>query len=566
MATHELAYSRGIFLVDYGREVEEEIARLQEAIEKVPALTARYPSRWLALKLLEEDSEIVSQMEASVTGGGMIMTQARKSLAHLRNVYGDDAEMIIADRRYGFINGLVKEAVRRPAVDRVTLSDKIDKIVTNRVLGIPIFLVAMWFVFQFVACSGPYSDWLDGVLSGPIARWGAAILNAIGLGGTWVESLWTDGIVAGLGGVMVFIPLLFFLYFCLAILEDSGYMARIAFVMDRLMKALGLHGKSFMPMIIGFGCTVPAIYATRTMREWKDRIVTAQVASLMSCGARLPVYTLFAAAFFPRNPGTFILALYLFGIFWAIVMAKVLRGTVFAGGEKAPFVMELPPYRMPTFKGILIHMWERGAYFFRKAFFIILTVSIVLWFLLNIPWGVENMRDSLFGKASAAIAPILAPTGSGNWEAAGALVTGFVAKEVVVGTMSQIYVGGAGEEAVEAPTTFLQDLGEIAVGFWNATVDTVKATISIVPGVNLMGEEEEEEETALIQAVRSRFTPLQAVAFNVFVLLYIPCMVATAALRSEYGTKWALFNAGYLTALGWVVSTLIFQIGRLMGF
>jgi len=485
-------------------------------------------------------------------------------MAHLRNIFGDEAETVIADHRYGLISGLAKRVLRTPAVERMTTSDKIDRIVTNRVLGIPIFLGVMWLVFQFVACSGPYSDWLDGVLSGPIARWGVAILNLVGLGGTWVESLWTDGIVAGLGGVMVFIPLLFFLYFCLAILEDCGYMARIAFVMDRLMKALGLHGKSFLPMIIGFGCTVPATYATRTMREWKDRIVTGQVLSLMSCGARLPVYTLFAAAFFPDNPGLFILALYLFGIFWAIVMAKLFRSTIFAGGERAPFVLELPPYRMPTLKGVLIHMWERGAFFFRKAFHIILTVSIIMWFLLNIPWGAE-MEDSLFAKVSGAIAPILAPMGSGNWEAAGSLVTGFVAKEVVVGTMGQIYVGGAEEEEAEEPTTFFQDLGEIVVGFWNATVDTVKSIISIIPGVNLMGEEEEEEETGLIAAVRARFTPLQAVAFNVFVLLYIPCMVAVAAFRSEYGTKWALFNAGYLTALGWIVSTLIYQIGRLLG-
>ena len=560
----EAAVARGIKIVDYGREIEEEIAKLEELISKIEALTARYPARWLAVKLLENDSEVKEKIGA-IPGRAEILRQAEASMAHLRNIFGDEAETVIADRRYGLISGLAKRVLRKPAVERLTTSDRIDKIVTNRVLGIPIFLGVMWLVFQFVACSGPYSDWLDGVLSGPIARWGVAILNLVGLGGTWVESLWTDGIVAGLGGVMVFIPLLFFLYFCLAILEDCGYMARIAFVMDRLMKALGLHGKSFLPMIIGFGCTVPATYATRTMREWKDRIVTGQVLSLMSCGARLPVYTLFAAAFFPDNPGLFILALYLFGIFWAIVMAKLFRSTIFAGGERAPFVLELPPYRMPTLKGVLIHMWERGAFFFRKAFHIILTVSIIMWFLLNIPWGAE-MEDSLFAKVSGAIAPILAPMGSGNWEAAGSLVTGFVAKEVVVGTMGQIYVGGAEEEEAEEPTTFFQDLGEIVVGFWNATVDTVKSIISIIPGVNLMGEEEEEEETGLIAAVRARFTPLQAVAFNVFVLLYIPCMVAVAAFRSEYGTKWMLFNAGYLTALGWIVSTLIYQIGRLLGF
>ncbi len=559
----EAAVARRLKIVDYGREIEEEISKLEELIAKIEALKA-YPARWLAVKLLENDSEIKAKVEA-VPGGAEILRQAEASMAHLRDIFGDEAETVIADRRYGLISGLVKRVLRKPAVERLTTSDKIDRIVTNRVLGIPIFLGVMWLVFQFVACSGPYSDWLDGVLSGPIARWGVAILNLVGLGGTWVESLWTDGIIAGLGGVMVFIPLLFFLYFCLAILEDSGYMARIAFVMDRIMKALGLHGKTFMPMIIGFGCTVPATYATRTMREWKDRIVTGQVLSLMSCGARLPVYTLFAAAFFPDNPGLFILSLYLFGVFWAIVMAKIFRGTIFAGGERAPFVLELPPYRMPTLKGVLIHMWERGAYFFRKAFHIILTVSIIMWFLLNIPWGAE-MEDSLFAKVSGAIAPILAPMGSGNWEAAGSLVTGFVAKEVVIGTMGQIYVGGAEEEEEGPPPTFVEDLKEIVVGFVEATVDTVKSIISIIPGVNLMPPEEEEEETELIQAVRARFTPLQAVAFNVFVLLYIPCMVACAAFRSEYGTKWALFNAGYLTALGWIVSTLIYQIGRLLGF
>ncbi len=568
MATHELAYSRGVSLVDYGREVEEEIARLQEAIEKVPALTARYPSRWLALKLLEEDSEIVSQMEASVVGGGTILAQARKSMAHLRNVYGDDAETIIADRRYGFISGLVKEAVRRPVEERLTLSDKIDKIVTNRVLGIPIFLVAMWFVFKMTAeVSGAYLDWVDGVIGGPITRWVVAILNLVGLGGTWFESLTVDGVIAGVGGVMVFVPVMLFLYFFLALLEDSGYMARAAFVMDRLMHALGLHGKSFMPMLIGFGCTVPAVYATRTLENEDDRKLTGFLVPMMSCGARLPVYAIFAAAFFPDNAGQFIFGLYLLGIVLAIVSGMVLKRTLFKDKPPSPFVMELPPYRLPTLKGILIHMWERTSVFVRKAATIIMAVSVILWFLMNIPWGVENPRDSLFGKGSAVIAPLLAPAGFGDWQAAGALVTGFVAKEVVVGTMSQIYVGEAEEEEAEEPTTFFQDLGEIVVGFVEATVDTVKATISLIPGVDLMGEgEEEEEDTALVQALQESFTPLQAVAFNVFVLLYVPCMVAIAAQRQEYGDKWTLFNAVYLTALGWVVSTLIFQVGRLMGF
>ena len=567
MATHDLAYSRGVFLVDYGREVEEEIARLQEIIEKSPALTERYASRWLAIKLLEEDKGITPKIEA-VEGGGAIMAQAHKSLAHLRNVYGDDAETIIADRRYGFISGLVKETVRRPAVDRLTLSDKIDQVVTNRVLGIPIFLVAMWFVFKMTAeVSGSYLDWVDGVIGGPITRWAVAILNLIGLGGTWFESLTVDGVIAGVGGVLVFVPVLLFLYFFLALLEDSGYMARAAFVMDRLMHALGLHGKSFMPMLIGFGCTVPAVYATRTLENEDDRKLTGFLAPMMSCGARLPVYAIFAAAFFPDNAGQFIFGLYLLGIVLAIVTGMVLKRTLFKDKPPSPFVMELPPYRLPTLKGILIHMWERSSVFVRKAATIIMAVSVILWFLMNIPWGVENPRDSLFGKGSAAIAPLLAPAGFGNWQAAGSLVTGFVAKEVVVGTMSQIYVGGAEEEEAAEPTTFFQDLGEIVVGFWNATADTVKATVSLIPGVDLMGEEEEEEEdTALVQALQENYTPLSALAFNVFVLLYVPCMVAIAAQRHEYGDKWTLFNAVYLTVLGWVAAVLIFQVGGLMGF
>jgi ferrous iron transport protein B len=566
MTTHELAYTRGVSLVDYGREVEEEIACLQAAIEKVTALTARYPSRWLAIKLLEEDKEILPKVE-TVEGGGEILAQARKSVTHLRDVYGDDVDTIVADRRYGFISGLVREVVRRPAKERLTLSDKIDKIVTNRVLGIPIFLVAMWFVFKMTAeVSGPYLDWLDGVIGGPITRWVVAILNLIGLGGTWFESLMVNGIIAGVGGVMIFVPVLLFMYFFLAVLEDSGYMARAAFVMDRLMHALGLHGKSFLPMLVGFGCTVPAIYATRVLENEDDRKLTGFLVPMMSCGARLPVYAVFAAAFFADNAGRFIFAMYLTGIVFAILSGMVFKRTLFKGKPPAPFVMELPPYRVPTLKGILIHMWERSSVFLRKATTIIMAVSIVLWFLMSIPWGVENPRDSLFGKASAVIAPIFAPAGFGNWEASGSLVTGFVAKEVVVGTMSQIYVGETEEEEAEEPTTFFQDLGEIVVGFVEATVDTVKMTLSIIPGVNLMGEEGEEEDTALIEALQEDFTPLQAVAFNVFVLLYIPCMVAIAAQRHEYGTKWMLFNAGYLTALGWVVATIIYQGGRLLGF
>ena len=432
MSTHQLAYTGSRSLVDYGREVEQELAMLEKKIEELPSLVNRYRPRWLAIKLLENDSEILSKI-AQVKGGEALLAAARTSTTHLEQVYGDDVDTIIADRRYGWINGLTREVVQRTGPDRLTLSDRIDKIVTNRVVGIPIFLFMMWTVFKVTTdVAGPFLDWVDGVIGGPISNWVVAILEMLGLGGTWVEGLFVDGIIAGVGGVLVFVPVLMFLYLALAILEDSGYMARAAFVMDRLMHALGLHGKSFLPMIVGFGCTVPAIYATRTLENEKDRVLTGLLVPFMSCGARLPVYVLFASIFFPQNSGSMIFFLYLLGIVTAMVAGIVLKNTLFKGKEQAPFVMELPPYRMPTLKGIWFHMWERTSAFVRKAWTIILATSVVIWILLAIPLGGGSFADapvenSAFAGVSGLIAPVLNPLGFGNWQASGSLITGFVA-------------------------------------------------------------------------------------------------------------------------------------------
>ena len=566
--THELAYTRGRVLVDYGREVEEEIARLQTLIEETPALTERWSSRWLALKLLEEDSDIIARLQ-DLTGGAAVISRAEDSIKHLRSIYGDDVDTIIADRRYGFISGLIKEVVTRPAIDRVTLSDQIDKIVTNRILGIPIFLVLMWIVFEMTAnVSGAYLDWVDMVISGPITNWTVALLGFVNLGGTWLESLVVDGIIAGVGGVLVFVPVLLFLYFFIAILEDSGYMARAAFVMDRLMHLLGLHGKSFLPMLVGFGCNVPGIYATRTLENRQDRILTGLLVPFMSCAARLPVYVLFAAAFFPNNTGQVILSMYVIGIVVAIITGMVFKRTLFRGKEESPFVMELPPYRVPTARGVLLHMWERTYAFVRKAWTIIMVTSIIVWVLLSVPLGVENPRDSLFGQVSAAVAPVFAPAGYGSWEPTGALVTGFVAKEVVVGTLSEAYaVGAEGEGDGEPTPTFLEDVQEIVIGFWDATVDTVKGAISIIPGIDLMGAAEEDEvDKGLVTALQGSFkTPLAAFAYLIFILFYTPCMVVVAAQWQEYGWKWTLFSAGYLLVFAWVASVIVYQGGLLLG-
>jgi ferrous iron transport protein B len=573
-----MAYTRKVTLVDYGREVENEIATLEELIEANSALQAHYNSRWLAVKLLEEDSDIITKLERMVLSGNLL-TEAQKSIAHLREVYGDDVDTIIADRRYGWINGLMRETVHRTAVDRQTISDKIDKVVTNRVLGIPIFIALMWVVFKFTTdIAGPYLDWVDGVIGGPLTNWAVAILGLIGLGGGWVESLFVDGIIAGVGGVLVFVPVMMSLYLALAVLEDSGYMARAAFVMDRVMHALGLHGKSFLPMIVGFGCTVPAIYATRTLANKKDRILTALLVPFMSCGARLPVYVLFASIFFPGKSGVVIFWLYMLGIITAMVLGVVLKNTLFKGKEQSPFVMELPPYRMPTLKGIWFHIWERTGAFVSKAWTLIMVTSIVIWVLLAIPVGGEgsfadtDVAGSAFAAASHAIAPALKPLGFGDWQASGALVTGFVAKEVVVGTMAQVYgVEEADADAESEPTTFFEDVGEVLTSFVSATGDTLKS-LPLIVGINLFEGEEEGELTVLMAAVEEGFETtsgghgaLASVAFMVFVLIYTPCMVAIAAERQELGDKWTLASVFGQLALAWLMAFVVFQGGKLLG-
>ena len=429
-----------------------------------------------------------------------ILEAKERSLRHLRSIYGDEAETVIAEARYGFISGLVKEVVRRPAVERLTLSDRIDKVVINRWLGIPIFLAIMYGVFEFTfKVSAPLMDWIDegfGWLGG----------KAASLGGWW-GSLLGDGIIGGVGSVLVFIPPIFLLFLALSFLEDLGYLARAAFVMDRVMHKVGLHGRSFIPMLLGFGCNVPAIMATRVIENPKDRLATILINPLMSCGARLPIYVLLAGAFFSAHRGLVVLSMYLIGIVLAIIMALILRRWVLPG-PSGHFVMELPPYRLPTLRSVLIHTWERGKVFLIRAGSIIFGVSVLVW-LLNYTGALEPI-----GRA---LAPVLAPCGFGQWQAAVALIFGFLAKETVVGTLGTLF---AGAEEVGG-------LGHI-IGFelgWN---------------------------------------PLIAFAFMVFCLIYIPCMATIAVIRRETGSwKWTAFAVLYLIALAWVVAALIYQIGRL---
>jgi ferrous iron transport protein B len=327
------------------------------------------------------------------------------------------------------------------------------------------------------------------------------------------------------------------------------------------MHRLGLHGKSFIPMLIGFGCNVPAIYATRTLESRRDRLLTALLVPFMSCSARLPVYVLFAAALFATHQDIVLISMYLLGMALAILTGIVFRYTLFRGKPAAPFVMELPPYRLPTLRGLATHMWERSSAFVRKAGVYIFAAAIVIWFLLNMPWGVDDQRDSWFGHTGAAIGHVLEPAGFGNWEASGALVSGFVAKETVVSTMSQIYVGGADDDEKEFPST-PEEVGDIFEGGARAVGDSIKTVPELVPGVFNMGSE---EETELQAALKPVFSERAAVAFMVFVLLYVPCVAALAAFRQEFGWRWAGFAAVYYTTVAWVAAVVVYQGAGLLG-
>lgn len=553
------------FKLNYGHEIEAEIEHLMALIDQEPALASSFDARWLAIKLLEVETDIMDRVQKT-PGGAKLLAQAQQSTARIQDIYGDTVDIAIADARYGFIHGLARQVVDSSQLSRYTLTDRIDQIVTNRVLGLPIFLAVMYVMFKLVVdISAPYLDWVDGVITGPISRWAIGLLNLIAAP-EWLSALIIDGVIAGVGGVLVFLPGLFVLYFFLTLLEDSGYMARVAFLMDKMMSFTGLHGKSFIPLILGFGCAVPAVYATRTLENERDRIITGLLVPLMSCSARLPVYVVFGLAFFPQQADLLITGLYLFGILIAAGMGWIFSYTLLKNSPDAMFTLELPPYRLPTLKGLLIHTWAKSKEFVYKAGTVILAVSIILWFLLNLPWGVENPRHSLFGQFSAATAPIFAPAGFGNWEASGSLMTGFIAKEVVVSTMSQIYVGEAETEETESETTFGEDVGEIIIGFGTATVDAGKMLVSLVPGINLMADDEEAQDTVLSQALTANFTPLAAVAFLVFVLIYTPCVATLGAIKAEYGWKWMWVSASYQFGLAWLLAVLVYQGGHFLGW
>jgi ferrous iron transport protein B len=510
--------------VRYGSEIEDELARIEEAVSRWDGdVVQKYGPRWLAVKLLEQDDEIVGKV-----GQREVLDVVDRSVRHLRGLFRDEPEIVLADRRYGFISGACQETIRSSVERRHDASDTIDAVVTNRILGLPIFLVLMYAVFWSTFVLGEYPmrglEWLFGWL-------GAAVSGLWPAGSeSWLRSLLVDGVVAGVGGVVVFLPNILLLFLAIALLEDTGYMARAAFVMDRLMHKIGLHGKSFIPMLIGFGCSVPAILATRILENRRNRLTTILVIPLMSCGARLTIYSLLIPAFFtPHWRGPVMWSIYLIGIILAVLSAKLLRLTIFQG-ESTPFVMELPPYRIPTPRSVLIHMWQRGWMFLRKAGTVILAISVVLWGLATFPKPPAGrlaglgeaqaqhvaLEHSLMGRVGHLIEPAIRPLGF-DWKVGTALIGSLAAKEAFVSQLSIVY-------AVHS-----QD---------NADV--------------------------LRQRLRADYTPLAGFCIMLFCLISAPCVATLAITRQETGSwRWGVFQYVGLTMLAYGITLAVFQLGRI---
>ncbi|MDR3223530.1 MAG: ferrous iron transport protein B [Methanobrevibacter sp.] len=496
----------------YGSEIADHLSELQKIIEEDKNLLD-VPSSWTAIKLLENDKIIIEKVKKSFIKD-KIFNEVEKVSKHFRHVFNESSEEVIANYRYAFIDGLLNEAVTRPEVEVPTITEKIDKFVLNRILGLPIFLIIMWLIFQITFAIGTPLQEPFNYLFGFIGELVSGLL-----GENIFSSFIVDGLINGVGGVLVFIPIIFLMFLMISILEDSGYLARAAFVMDRIMhKFVGLHGKSFIPMILGFGCGVPGIMATRTMEHERDRILTMLLIPFMSCTARLPVYTLFVAAFFTAYQGEVIFSLYLIGVIVAIIVATILKRVLFKG-ITSPFVMELPTYKLPSLKGVLIHTWEKTYGFIRKAGTIILAASVIIWILSSFPAGVEyGSHESAIGQIGNFASPIFEPLGFGYWQPTVALIFGVVAKEVVVSTFSSLF-------------------GVVEDG----------------SGIGL--------------ALQGIFTPLTAFTFLVFILLYVPCFSFLATVKKESNSwKWPAILLGVTVITAYIVSFIVYNVGRLIGF
>ena len=508
---------RGIFRhihINHGPELERSIQAVKKLISVNEQIRHKYSTRFLAIKLLEDDKDIELFVE-TLPNGGEILALRDKEVQRIYNVMNEDSEQAITDAKYGFITGALKETFTDNHMEKEQTTRVIDSIVTHRIWGYPIFFLFLYIMFEGTFVLGDYPmqgiEWL-------VDQLGNLIRNNMAEGP--LKDMLVDGIIGGVGGVIVFLPNILILYFFISVMEDSGYMARAAFIMDKIMHRMGLHGKSFIPLIMGFGCNVPAIMASRTIEDRKCRLITMLVNPLMSCSARLPIYLVMVGAFFPNQASFVLLCIYATGIILAVLMAR-LFSKFLVKGDDAPFVMELPPYRMPTTKSILRHTWEKGAQYLKKMGGIIMIASIIIWFLGYYPQHdayetvAEQQENSYIGQIGKAVEPVIEPLGF-DWKLGIGLISGVGAKELVVSTLGVLYTK---EEDVE--------------------------------NVNLSN--------------RIPITPLAALAYMLFVLIYFPCIATLAAIKQESGSwKWALFAAGYTTVLAWCIAFVVYQLGNLI--
>lgn len=512
--THDFdgkSYIRHIH-INHGPELERSIDVVKEVICKNENIRYKYSTRFLAIKLLENDKDIEQRVISTLPNGEEVIRVRDKEAERIRLSMNEDSEQAITDAKYGFITGALKETYTEKNQNTEMFTRIVDSIVTHKIWGFPIFFVFLYLMFECTFVFGEYpKGWIEWLVE-QIASLAETFMPAGPL-----KDLIVDGIIGGVGGVIVFLPNILFLYIFISFMEDSGYMARAAFIMDKIMHKMGLHGKSFIPLIMGFGCNVPAIMASRIIESRKSRLVTILINPLISCSARLPIYLVMIGAFFPSKASLVLLSIYVTGILLAVLMARIFSRFI-VRGDDAPFVMELPPYRMPTAKSVLRHTWEKGAQYLKKMGGIIMIASVIIWFLGYYPnhdaysTTAEQQENSYIGQIGKAIEPVIEPLGF-DWKMGVGILSGIGAKELVVSTLGVLYTNDDGIESVDL-------------------------------------------------ADRIPITPLVAYGYMLFVLIYFPCIATVAAIKNESGSwKWAAFTICYTTLLAWIVAFLVHQVG-----
>ncbi len=564
--------------IEYANEIETLISQMKKPLSKFESRFGAN-ARWIAVKLLEGDDFVSHTVLETIPEK---MSEFKEGINKTEKILDESMDILIADYKYGFIHGIVKDIVQKRKMKEL-LTDKIDKVVLNRFAGIPIFLLIMFLLFWFtINVGGAFIDFFD-ILFGSIFVDGfGALLSGLG-SPEWLISILAGGIGAGIQTIATFVPIIFTMFFALSILEDSGYMARAAFVMDRFMRMIGLPGKSFVPMIVGFGCTVPAVMATRTLESKKDRLLTVFMTPFMSCGARLPVYVIFAAAFFPRNAGMLVFSLYMAGIVLAIFTGLILKKTMFKG-EPSHFIMELPPYHSPRLRHVMLHTWNRLKLFMLRAGKAIIIIVAVLAFLNSLgtdgTFGNEDSEKSVLASIGKTITPIFQPMGieKDNWPASVGIFTGIFAKEAVVGTLNSLYsqnqpdeeaVAEGDEGGAEGGFNLMNGIAEAfgtipenLAGLGGSLLDPFGIGIVRDAGDEKTIQEEFETESNIFVNIRNKFSggTWQAYAYLLFILLYFPCVAAFAAVLREIKAKLGWILALYITLLAWIVATLFYQI------